>query len=147
MVHGQWKLRMLIGEFSRQTGLSQDTIRFYVRKGLLSPQTGTRGGRQPWQIFRQQDVTLARTIRFAQSLGLSLKEIAAISEQLHADQSAGREIAVLDDQIARLEQKAADLMKLTRYLHAKRDWIAQGRTQDQPSLASFWQGPEGDQAQ
>ena len=102
---------------------------------------------RPALAANRKDVTLARTIRFAQSLGLSLKEIAAISEELHADQSAGREIAVLDDQIARLEQKAADLMKLTRYLHAKRDWIAQGRTQDQPSLASFWQGPEGDQAQ
>lgn len=134
---------MLIGEFSRQTGLSQDTIRFYVRKGLLSPQTGTKGGRQPWQIFRHQDVDLAKATRFAQSFGLSLKEIAAISEELHADQSAGREIAVLDVQIARLEQKAADLLKLTSYLQAKRNWIAQGRTQEQPSLTSFQRGPEG----
>ncbi len=31
---------MLIGEFARRAGLSQDTVRFYVRKGLLAPQSG-----------------------------------------------------------------------------------------------------------
>ncbi len=128
---------MLIGEFSRQTGLSHDTIRFYIRKGLLSPPTGTKGGRQPWHMFRRQDVAMARMIRFAQSLGMSLKEISTILEELATDHSGEREIALLDVQIARLERKAADLEQLTSYLYAKRDWIAQGRKDEQPSLISF----------
>ena len=36
---------MLIGEFPKKAGLSQDIVRFYVREGLLAPQTGSKGGR------------------------------------------------------------------------------------------------------
>lgn len=129
---------MLIGEFARRTGLSQDTIRFYVRKGLLRPQTGAKGGRQPWQIFTERDVSTARIIRFAQSLGLSLREIAEIDAQLHRDGgSPERELGVLDTQLARLEQKAADLAELIGYLRAKRDWVARGRPDDDPRLPAL----------
>jgi MerR family transcriptional regulator, copper efflux regulator len=127
---------MLIGEFARQTELSQDTIRFYVRKGLLSPETGRKGGRHPWQIFRRSDVAVARTIRFAQSLGLSLREIAGVMDVLRSG-APDREVAVLDDQIARLSQKVAELAKLANYLQAKRDWISHGKTTDKPSLSSL----------
>ncbi|WP_415126558.1 MerR family transcriptional regulator [Paracoccus sp. (in: a-proteobacteria)] len=126
---------MLIGEFARRTGLSQDTIRFYVRKKLLRPRTGAKGGRQPWQIFTEQDVSTARIIRFAQSLGLSLREIAEIDAELHRDDSSPqRELGVLDTQLARLEQKAADLAGLIGYLRAKRDWVARGRPDHDPHL-------------
>lgn len=128
---------MLIGEFSRQTGLSHDTVRFYIRKGLLSPEVGTKGGRQPWHVFGRKEVATARMIRFAQSLGLSLAEIAKVMVDLRGDQGAEREIAMLDAQITRLEQKAADLCQLTAYLQAKREWIARGRTPDQPKLGDF----------
>ncbi|SDA35834.1 MerR family transcriptional regulator [Sphingomonas sp. NFR15] len=128
---------MLIGEFAKEAGLSQDTVRFYVRKGLLAPQTGSKGGRSPWQIFRPHDVSIARTIRFAQSLGLSLKEISALLADLRSGGTASQEASILDIQIARLEKKAADLVQLLDYLRAKREWIASGRKAEQPSLSSF----------
>ncbi|WP_206998568.1 MerR family DNA-binding transcriptional regulator [Trinickia mobilis] len=37
---------MLISELARETGLSRETVRFYVRLGLLLPQTTEKGGRQ-----------------------------------------------------------------------------------------------------
>ncbi len=126
---------MLIGEFARRTGLSQNTIRFYVRKGLLRPRTGAKGGHHPWQIFTEQDVSTVRIIRFAQSLGLSLKEIAEIDKELHRDGgSAEHELGVLDAQLARLEQKNADLAALIGYLRTKRDWVARGRPGDEIDL-------------
>ncbi len=124
---------MLIGEFAQRTGLSQDTVRFYVRKGILMPQTGARGGRNPYQIFSERDVATAMMIRFAQSLGISLKEIAGIAGELLSDGlSAEREIEIIDTQVLRLEQKAADLARLLGYLRAKRDWMAGGKSGDEP---------------
>lgn len=127
---------MLIGEFARRAGLSPDTVRFYVRKGLLAPQTGVQGGRNPYQVFNERDVSTALMIRFAQSLGLSLKEIAKIANELLDDGlSARRELEIIDTQIARLEQKAADLAVLLTYLGTKRDWIARGKPGDEPGFA------------
>ncbi|WCK03717.1 MerR family transcriptional regulator [Agrobacterium tumefaciens] len=127
---------MLIGEFAARAGLSQDTVRFYVRKGLLAPQSGAKGGRNPYQIFSERDVSTALMIRFAQSLGMSLKEVAAIAAELLGDGlSAEREIAIIDTQVARLEQKAAELARLLDYLHAKRNWMARGKPGDEPRFS------------
>lgn len=127
---------MLIGEFAERAGLSQDTVRFYVRKGLLRPQTGARGGRNPYQIFSERDVSIAMMIRFAQSLGMPLKEIAEIASELLDDGlSAEREIEIIDLQVSRLEQKAADLAALLGYLRVKRDWMARGKPDAEPRFA------------
>ena len=124
---------MLIGEFARRTGLSQDTIRFYVRKGLLAPQAGTKGGRRAWQVFTPRDASAARLIRFAQSLGMSLKEIAEIDTELRRDGvSPERQIQFLDAQLARLDRKAVELAELIGYLRAKRDGIAGGMPGGEP---------------
>ncbi len=75
---------MLISEFARATGLSRDTIRFYVRRGLLRPLAGNKGGSNPYQVFTNEHVQMARTIRMAQSLGFSLREIAALNAEYQA---------------------------------------------------------------
>ncbi|MDV6330074.1 MerR family transcriptional regulator [Asticcacaulis sp. 201] len=127
---------MLIGAFARRAGLSQDTVRFYVRKGLLAPQSSRQGGRNPYQIFSERDVSTALMIRFAQSLGMPLKEIAVIASELAGEGlSAQREMEIIDTQVARLEEKAADLARLLAYLHAKRDWMARGKPGDEPRFS------------
>jgi hypothetical protein len=61
-------------------GLSRDMVRFYARLGLLQPQTAGEGARTP-QSFSSSDVRAAKIIRVAQSLGMSLKEIARIAKE------------------------------------------------------------------
>jgi MerR family transcriptional regulator, copper efflux regulator len=126
---------MLISEFSKATGLPTDTIRFYVRKGLLQPERGSKGGANPYQIFRTNDVTTARMIRLQQALGYSLREIAA----LHAEYRSGatspkRTAAILRRQIGRLEQKQADIETALNFLRGKLDWIAAGQPHPPPTL-------------
>jgi DNA-binding transcriptional MerR regulator len=75
---------MLISEFAHATGLSRGTIRFYVRRGLLVPLAGNKGGSNPYQVFTNEHVQMARTIRMAQSLGFSLREIAALNVEYQA---------------------------------------------------------------
>lgn len=126
---------MLISEFSKRTGLSKDTIRFYIRKGLLLPQMGREGGSNPYQHFSERDVSIAGMIRFAQSLGLTLKEIAQLALELQSEGlSQERELQILDEQLAKLERKSIELTHLMGYLRGKRDWVAQGKPGNDPQF-------------
>ena len=118
---------MMIGEFSRRTGLSADTIRFYVRRGLLVPETGAKGGRNPYQMFTQQHVMAARMIRMGQSLGMPLKQIAALNaEYLAGGMTRERSIEIMAGQLAKLEETAADLETMAGYLRRKLQWLEAG---------------------
>lgn len=136
MVKGRFS--MLISHFARVTGLSSDTIRFYIGKGLLKPERCSRGGSNPYQIFGPQDVTAARMIRLQQSLGYSLREIAALNEEYRRGASSPeRTTQVLRLQIARLEDRRADLESGLAFLHAKIAWIAEGRPGDVPEWQDY----------
>jgi DNA-binding transcriptional MerR regulator len=50
----------------------------------LTPETGGKGGCNPYQLFKAEHMETARAIRMAQSLGFSLKEIAAFNEESRA---------------------------------------------------------------
>ena len=126
---------MLIGEFAQRAGLSQDTVRFYVRKGLLRPQTGSRGGRNPYQEFTERDLQTARIVRFGQSLGMSLKELTAINDEMVQDGlSDERAVMLMQEQIDRLAGKASEINTLIQYLWAKCQWIQSGKEGPEPSF-------------
>lgn len=132
---------MLISEFARATGLSTDTVRFYIRRGLLAPDCNGKGGRNPYQIFTAEHVQTARLIRMAQSLGMSLKEIALIGEE-HRTGGISRErsIEIMSDQLARLERKAAELDAMAGYLRAKLAWLNGGEKGPEPDFAAYVRG-------
>jgi len=66
---------MLISEFAQASGLSVDTVRFYVRQGLLTPKRSSKGGLRGYQEFGPSEVRIAAGIRIGQALGLSLADI------------------------------------------------------------------------
>ncbi len=126
---------MLISEFARAAGLTMDTVRYYIRRGLLTPETNGLGGRNAYQIFTGEHVRIARIIRLAQSLGLSLKDIAAIGEEDRAGGiSTERSIEIMSTQLVRLEQKAAELASMAAYLRAKIAWLKGGQQGPEPEL-------------
>lgn len=126
---------MQISEFSRATGLSADTVRFYVRRGLLAPQTGKRGGSNPYQIFTREHVEIARLVRLAQSLGFTLREIGAMAAELGAaGLTRKRKIAILQERLDALGGKAAQLRDMAAYLRAKIKWLEGGEKGPQPVL-------------
>ena len=132
---------MQISDFARQTGLSPDTIRFYIRRGLIAPETGTKGGRNPYQIFTEEHVRTARLIRMAQSLGMSLKEISAINEEhLNGKITPERSIELMDMQLNRLEAKRAELDAMGDYLRTKLVWLRGGQTGPEPAFSAFMPG-------
>ena len=128
---------MLISEFARTAGLSPDTVRFYVKRGLLKPATGRRGGSNPYQVFGREHLETARLVRLAQSLGFTLREIAAIASELEATGlTRRRKIAILRQRLDVLDEKAGQIARMTAYLNAKIAWLEGGETGPEPRLDS-----------
>jgi MerR family transcriptional regulator, copper efflux regulator len=126
---------VLISDFARRAGLSTDTVRYYVRLGLLRPETSAKGGARPYQVFTAEHLLAARIIRTAQSLGMSLKEINALSQARRTgSMTRARSIEVLTSQLGRLEMKAAELATMSAYLHAKIAWLSGGEKGEPPEF-------------
>ncbi|ADV82028.1 MerR family transcriptional regulator [Terriglobus saanensis] len=126
---------MLISEFSLKSGLSRETVRFYVRLGLLHPQTTSKGGRNPYQQFQQDDLAAAELIRVGQALGLSLKEIAVLTEKRRGGKLPlkGR-IELMKAQLTQLDLKAIKIERLKTYVRAKIAWQEHGEKGPEPKL-------------
>lgn len=133
MVKGQ---AMLISEFSRTTGLSRDTVRFYARLGLLKPTKTAKGGRNPYQLFSKEDAEAAELIRVAQSLGMSLKEVSdLLIERREKGIDGDRRIEIMQRQLERLEAKEAELRAMTSFLTAKIAWLRGDKKGPRPALS------------
>ena len=64
-----------IGQISKKSGMSIDTIRYYEKQGLLKKPSRSVGG---FRTYSQEAVDQLVFIRKAQDLGLTLKEIEKI---------------------------------------------------------------------
>ena len=74
--------QLSIGEVARRTGITVETLRYYEDLGLLPPVPRTRGGSRR---FAPDVIAQLRFIKHAQSLGLSLRDIQAMTGQKGAD--------------------------------------------------------------
>src|ERR1700688_3219840 len=129
---------MLISEFARLTGLARDTVRFYARLGLLRPQTNRKGGRHPYSVFTDTDVRAPEIIRISQSLGMSLKEIAAFNEERREGHlTCERRVEIMSAQLVRLEAKATELEMMISYVRAKIDWLKGGQQGPEPDFEDY----------
>jgi MerR family transcriptional regulator, mercuric resistance operon regulatory protein len=63
-----------IGELARRTGCNIETIRYYERITLLSPQSRSAGG---YRLYDTADVRRLSFIRRARELGFTLDEVRA----------------------------------------------------------------------
>jgi MerR family copper efflux transcriptional regulator len=129
---------MLISEFARATGLTRDTVRFYARLGLLRPQTNGKGGRHPYSIFTDKDIQAAEIIRISQSLGMSLKEIAAFNEERRKGRlTSERRVEIMSAQLVSLEAKAAELEVMISYVRTKIEYLKGGQQGPEPDFESY----------
>jgi len=140
MDHGPWSrvVDVQIKEFSRATGLPVDTIRFYIRKGLIKPEVGTKGGSNPYQIFTAEHVQAAQIIRVSQALGFPLKGIGeGIAEYMKGNVATERSIGILRDQLMKMERKAEEAAAVVRYMRAKLAWMEAGAEGAGPDFNDF----------
>jgi DNA-binding transcriptional MerR regulator len=72
-----------IGEFSKITGLTVKTLRFYHEKGLLAPSYVNEA--TGYRYYNAADVERARVIRHLRDLGFSLEQIGLILAESRED--------------------------------------------------------------
>lgn len=125
---------MLIAEFCLRAGLTRDAVRLYVKLGLIEPEVGV-GGSNRYQRFAAADVERAALIRTAQQLGFTLKQIVELNREYAAGaMDTARKLAVMRGQLQAIEQKAARIRMMKKYLHAKIAWLEGGECGAEPAF-------------
>jgi DNA-binding transcriptional MerR regulator len=105
---------MQIGQISKRTGASVDTIRFYERNGLLAPPLRTQGG---FRLYSADDLSTLQFIRSLQNLGFSLNEIREFLSLRTNDLRACSEVRKrLDRKLKDIHSKRIALAKLENEL-------------------------------
>jgi len=125
---------MLIKQFCEATGLPRDTVRFYVKRGLLKPTIGSASGNR-YQHFDAEQVERAMLIRSAQGLGFTLRQIAELAKDYEQGALTALDRAgVLRAQLAQITARERDLREMRRYLEAKLLWLEAGAAGAQPTF-------------
>lgn len=69
--------KLTLTEFAKRSGMTADTVRHYIRIGLLKPE---RDPVNRYRLFSNRDMTRLRFIRQAKDLGYTLSDISQIFE-------------------------------------------------------------------
>lgn len=99
---------MKIGEVAKRLDMPSSTIRYYEKKGLISPPERVSGKRE----FSNSALVTLRFIQLCQAAGFTVSEIRSLLEQYMQDSSAGglwqpavkTKRAEIQKQIAELKQ-------------------------------------------
>lgn len=123
---------MRIAEFCTSTGLSRDTVRFYVKRGLLTPEINTGNG---YADFDGAQVERALVIKTSQALGFTLKEIAALSAEWEAvGNDVQWQLKLMRERLVGLDAQAQKLRSLRSYFASKIRWLEAGADAPYPDL-------------
>lgn len=104
-----------IGALARRAGVSIDTVRYYEKSGLLSPESRLASG---YRRYSAMQLSRLRFIRRAQELGFSLKdirELLGLSQQrdvAKVKRAAERKLADVEARLADLNRVRAGLATL-----------------------------------
>lgn len=103
-----------IGQVARRSGVGIETVRFYEREGLLEePPRRASGYRQ----YSEQVVKRIHSIKRAQKLGFSLKEITELLMLRVDGQTSCKEVKQhTEAKIAEVEQKLIELQRMRQAL-------------------------------
>jgi DNA-binding transcriptional MerR regulator len=109
---------MQIGQISKKTGVSIDTIRFYERNGLIRVPARSEGG---FRLYSSDDLSALQFIRSLQTLGFSLNEVREFLSLRTNDLRACSEVRkMLDRKLKDIHAKRVALVKLEDELKTAR---------------------------
>jgi DNA-binding transcriptional MerR regulator len=109
---------MLIGEVSKKTGLSRDTIRFYEKQGLIELKKKQRRDNN-YKEYPETVVDRLNLIKTIQDFGFTLKEIDTFFELWKAeDASCENLVFTFENKLVQVEQQIQYLNQLKEKLTA-----------------------------
>ncbi|MDT2828107.1 MAG: MerR family transcriptional regulator [Enterococcus viikkiensis] len=114
--------KFLIGEISERYGISQDTLRYYDKAGLLPFVKKNSAGRRE---FTEDDLGYIEVIDCLKRSGIAVKEIAKFMDWcVVGDTTLPQRYAFMTEQEAALEQKIHELQAQLDFLRWKK-WYYQ----------------------
>jgi MerR family transcriptional regulator, copper efflux regulator len=107
---------MQIGELSKTTGLSKDTIRFYEKIGLITPSTKQAGTRL-YKEYLPETIDRLTTICHGKGLGFRLSEIKDLLDAWQSgEMSRSEQIEIIDRKVKEIAEKKRQLEEIETYL-------------------------------
>ena len=103
--------RYRIGEVTRLTGLSADTLRYYERIGLLPPVARNAGG---VRIYDERDLSRLRFIQRAQKMNFRLEEIGMLLKMRTDPRHAREEVRELTARKLAEVERSLEALNLLR---------------------------------
>ncbi len=103
-----------IGKLARKADVNVETIRYYERRGLIERPGERRGA---FRVYPAETASLVRSIKRAQSLGFSLKEIKELMAlRLDEEAMCGDVLAQTEKKIAEIDEKLRSLRAVKKQL-------------------------------
>jgi len=127
---------LTIGKLARAAGVSTDTIRFYERRGLLSPPARTAAN---YRLYPDKDVLRLKFIKRAKALGFTLNEIKELLSLRH-DPKATKAVvkSLTESKIEDIKNRIVDLQRILAILeHLAETCDGHGSADDCPILAAM----------
>lgn len=114
---------MRIKEFCEKSGLSRDTVRFYEKRGLLSPRIGENRYRE----YGAAEMERVAEVELGQMMGFTLREIEmGIRAWKQGELSLKRKMELMEGKLGEVRGRIAQLKTMERYLTRKLAWMQGG---------------------
>lgn len=110
---------MLIGELSKRSGLTKDTIRFYEKQGLI-PQARKLRPFNNYKEYTEETLNRLLTIKKVKSFGFTLNESAELLDMIELNTATCSNVAnKVEEKVELIEQKIKELEGLKAQMIAK----------------------------
>jgi len=101
---------LTIGKLAKNAGVTNDTVRFYERYGLIEPVSRSESN---YRLYKEEDAARLRFIKRAKTLGFTLNEIKELLALSHDPHATKADIKMRTEQKADdIRQKIADLSRI-----------------------------------
>jgi len=110
--------RFTIGELADAAGVPTTTVRFYERRGLITPDGRSAAN---YRVYRQAALARLRFIVAAKTAGFALSDIKRLLELQDADSPPCDEVQAMIG--ARLDRVTDQIAELQRADATLRDWL------------------------
>lgn len=107
---------MLIGELSKRTGLTRDTIRFYEKQGLIMAQPNDVGFNS-YKNYTEDIYKRLTIIKRIKGFGFTLKETADLLDLIELNQASCKTVSKqVEEKISVIDQKILELQQIKRMM-------------------------------
>lgn len=117
-------ISLTVSQLAKQLNISADTLRHYVRSGLINPERDPSNG---YKRFHDEDIKRLRFILQAKSLGFSLADIQTIMDQASYGESPCPQVRIIME--ARLTETAAKIAAMQATYQQMQDAMLRWQTQ------------------